>query len=223
MRGAESLADTAAHQLHDGFPDRASLRRAVRKAIEVTLPEIRIVAEGFLAEVSPIDLLAVGGDGELISIRIAGPGGDAAALICALADLSWLRPRQTDFRKLAPGLGSEPSTEPRVLLVASEFGRETLVAADNFPAGTVQIWRCRSDTAKGRAGLQVESVAPGPAKPAGPRPATQRSEQTAPLTAPPGVSAFRTGLVETDLDLAQRPDPGVRPGHRSSPAIAFGV
>lgn len=241
------MAEPAASAANEGFPDPASLRRALREAIEATLPEIRVVAEGFLAEVSPIDLLAVGGQGELISIRIAEPDGDAVALTRALADLSWLRPRQVDFLKLAPGLGIEPSAEPRALLVARDFGRETLAAADNFPAETVQLWRWRSGAENGRPRLRIEAVAPGrgeaardarpraapvtPSLPARfpstaspvPRPVTPRPERNAPLTAPPSPSAFRTGLVDTDLEPAHRPDPEARPSHRSDPANASDI
>ena len=58
-----------------------------------------MIAEGFLAEASAIDLLAVGGEGEIISIRIGRGGDDVALLTQSLADLTWLRPRLADFLK----------------------------------------------------------------------------------------------------------------------------
>lgn len=142
-----------------GFADRAGLRRALRHALETALPDLRIVAEGFFAEVSPIDLLGVGAEGELIAVRWAAPGTDPETLTRVLADLSWLRPRRMDLLKLAAGLGIDPSTEPRALLVAPEFGRETRAAVDNFPADTVQLWRCLPGHDKEQA-LRVEPVDP---------------------------------------------------------------
>ena len=198
------MAELAETRSLEGFPDHASLRRALRRAIESALPELYVVAEGFLAEVSQTDLLAVGAGGELISIRIAEPGGDAEVLTHLLADLSWLRPRRADFLKLGSGLGIEPSAEPRALLVARNFGRETLAAADNFPAETVQLWRCRDFSANGVPGLRIEHALALHAD----RPV--RPEPRIPLADPPSPSAFRTGLVDVDLDPAHRPEPGAR-------------
>ena len=72
-----------------------------------------------------IDLLAVGAEGELVSIRFAKPDDDRATLTRALADLTWLRARRADFLKLSPGLGIDPSAEPRALVVSHGFSAET--------------------------------------------------------------------------------------------------
>ena len=44
----------------EGRPERLSLRRAIRHRLRRFDPTIRVIAEGFLAEASAIDLLAVG-------------------------------------------------------------------------------------------------------------------------------------------------------------------
>jgi hypothetical protein len=208
-------------------------------ALEAASPDVRVLAEGFLAEQSAMDLLAVGSEGELISIRFAEAGDDAAGLTRALADLSWLRSRRTDLLKLAPGLGIEPSAEPRAALFCREIGSETRAAADNFPADTVELWGCRGLHRAGHSSLLLEGVSHGPATPdllavapgqdASPgetiageglglavsrsarsdAPGTDRPRPRSPhrptttsrsLTAPPSPSAFRTGLVDADLD-----------------------
>jgi hypothetical protein len=109
----------------------------------------------------------------------------------------------------------------------TEMGRPGLriESADSVPAETAPGARPgvapASPPLPARSPFDRASPVPPPAEPAGPRPAaTQRPERTAPLNEPPSRSAFRTGLAEMDLDLAQRPDPGVRPGQRSNPATA---
>jgi len=155
------LADRPTQSARDAFADRPGLRRALRAALAAALPELRIVAEDFLAEATRIDLLAVGAEGELVSIRIAAPGDDAAALTRALADLSWLRSRRADLLKLAPGLGIDPSAEPRALLAGGDFGAETRAAADNFPEAMVSFWRHRPLTASpGGPALALEPLKP---------------------------------------------------------------
>jgi len=216
--------------------ERSTFRRAIAEALRIALPGARIVAEGFLAEVSSIDWLAVGERGELISIRFTERGDDAAGLTRALADLSWLRPRRIDFLKLAPGLGIDPSAEPRALLVCSEFGAETRAAADNLPLDAIALWRCRAAGADARSTVVLDAVStgagrtgatrdapaasgtppalrpelrtsdllrppprlPGAGAPA--RPGARGRERSIPLTAPPSASAFRTGLLDTDLE-----------------------
>lgn len=224
------MVEFADHRSTETLAEPARLRRALRAAIESALPALRVVAEGFLTESSPTDLLAVGGDGEIVSIRIAEPGGDAAVLTRVLADLSWLRPRREDFLKLAPGLGIEPSAEPRALVLARDFGRETLAAVDNFPAMTVSLWRWQGIEATARPRLWIESASPeqtatarmagtrsAPAAPlpglprrpsgiASPSNAARYPERGGPLADPPSPSAFRTGLVEADLEPAPPPE-----------------
>lgn len=235
------MANPGATQEREGFPDRPSLRRALRDALRTLLPELRVVAEGFLAEVSNIDLLAVGRDGELVAIRFAEAGDDAAALTRALADLSWLRPRRADLLKLASGLGIEPSAEPRALLFCREFGPEVRAAFDNFPAHTVELWHVRGLHRYGQSSLVIErpghpSASPStpperdyrgtstagrattPSAPPQSTPEPARSperpdprERARTLTAPPSPSAFRTGLVDADLE---------RPPHADTPRRA---
>lgn len=221
------MADPVEGRSLAGFEDRASLLRALRRALDAALPELRIVAEGYLAEISPIDLLAVGAEGELIAIRVAAPGADPETLTRVLADLSWLRPRRLDLLKLAAGLGIDPSTEPRALLVAPDFRRETRAAVDNFPADTVQLWRCLPGRENGPASLRIEPVDPAElpapfAAPSGTRTGFSQEtnrpssagirppllaaapDRSLPLTDPPSPSAFRTGLCEADLRPAPR-------------------
>ncbi len=149
----------AIRSMGDGA-DRVRHRRASRQALEQALPEIRIVAEGILAEASAIDLLAVGGEGELIAIRLAEPGGDLAMLTRLLSDLCWLRSRREDLLRLATGNGIDPSAEPRGLLVAPSVGRETRAAVDNFLAATIELWRERPGRAGDRLALRIERLDP---------------------------------------------------------------
>lgn len=226
------MADPGTTQAREGFPDLPSLRHALRDALYARLPELRVVAEGFLAEVSSIDLLAVGSDGALVAIRFAEAGDDAAALTRALADLSWLRLRRADLLKLASGLGIEPSAEPRALLFCREFGPEVRAAVDNFPAHTVELWHSRGLHRHGQSSLVIDlpgqpfarpgrdltgstsagsaatpsappHVTPEPAR--RPERADHR-ERARVLTAPPSPSAFRTGLVDADLERPAHAD-----------------
>lgn len=236
----------------EGFSDRASLRRALAHRLSEVQPQLRILAEGFLGEVSTIDLLAVGTEGELVSIRFSKPDDDRATLTRALADLTWLRARRADFLKLSPGLGIDPSAEPRALVVCHGFSAESLAAVDNFPENTVALWCCRglhtetrqvlvmepmsakllktpwpevlsatspkSSTAREAtapsgvpagvpAGGLAGAAARGPSgaasrtleTPVGP-PAPHRAPLRRPLADPPSPSAFRSGLVEADLE-----------------------
>ncbi len=202
----------------EGRPERPSLRRAIRHRLRRFAPTIRVVAEGYLAEASAIDLLAVGGEGEIISIRIGRDGDDVALLTQSLADITWLRPRLSDFLKLAPGLGLEPSAEPRAMLFCPEFARETRAAVENFPLRSIELatYRClrqhgqlrvlletgspsRTQTAREptlasdthRAGLVSPPETPPPTH-------SKSSEQ---LAASSPASRFRTGLCDADLHL----------------------
>ncbi len=154
-----------------GEPDRASLRRAIRHRLRHLDPTLRVVAEGFLAEQSEIDLLAVGNEGELVSIRIGRRGGDAVLLTQALSDLTWLRPRREHLLKLAPGLGLEPSAEPRALLLCPNFAPETCSAAENLPARTVGRLSYRCLRLQGQLNvLLTDEADPERARPSGTEP-----------------------------------------------------
>lgn len=201
--GAGSLAELE----WKGRPQRPSLRRAIRHRLRRFDPTIRVVAEGFLAEVSSIDLLAVGVEGEIISIRIGRGGDDLALLTQCLADLTWLRPRLADFLKLTPGLGLEPSAEPRAMLFCPQFARETRAAVENFPARTIELatYHCLQQQGQLSVLLEREPQRIGPsltAPPsnldtASPRP-LRRSPRRANL---PSSSNFRTGLGDADLHI----------------------
>lgn len=219
----------------EGEPERASLRRAIRHRLRRFDPALRVVAEDFLAETTPIDLLAIGAEGEVVSIRIADVGDDAAALTRSLADLSWLRPRLADLLKLAPGLGLEPSAEPRAMLFCPEFEHETRSAADNLPEHSLHLLGYRCFRLQGRLGVLFETWKPSGA--ARPEPAARQSPPSGPrahahgqshdptrgpsgprrpgrLTDPPSPSTFRTGLTDADLGFTSGPsllvDPTVR-------------
>ena len=200
----------------EGRPERLSLRRAIRHRLRRFDPTIRVIAEGFLAEASAIDLLAVGGEGEIISIRIGRGGDDVALLTQSLADLTWLRPRLADFLKLAPGLGIEPSAEPRAMLFCPEFARETRAAAANLPVRSIELatYHClrqhgqlsvllesglpSQQQAGERAASDTHSYGPTPVR-AGPVPTLSKPSRRP--TDPPATSRFRSGLTDADLRI----------------------
>ncbi len=189
----------------EGRPERPSLRRAIRHQPRRFDPTIRVVAEAFLAEMSAIDLLAVGGEGEMISIRIGRDDEDVSLLTRSLADLTWLRPRLGDFLKLAPGLGIEPSAEPRALIFSTHFSVETRAAVENFPSRSIELLTYRCFRQQGQLAVLLDSWTPPEALSAsqeasGPRTKRQRRPAEDPsLADPPSPSNFRTGLCDADL------------------------
>ena len=211
-----------------GTIESASLRRALRGALRRQAPELRLIAEDFLAEESPLDLLAVGTDGELVSVRISlnsDPASAALLFTRGLADLRWLRLRHQDLLKLAPGLGLEVGAEPRSIILCPEFGQELRRAAENLPDPAVRLLTFRSLRQQGQLMLLLE-----PQKPALPGArATEETPATAPLDSAPVVvqpisapalqsashpssSTFRTGLRSEDLRLEPLP----RESHRKA-------
>ncbi len=190
----------------------ASLRRALRHALRRRSPELRVVAEGFLATASPMDLLAVGAQGELVSVRIAsGASAAEGALLLtrSLADLSWLRPRAADLAALSPGLGLAPGAEPRAVLVAPAFDAELMAAAEALPRQSLELVVWRGLRQRGQLELILESGAPRtqppvPAPAPGPGRSTAAPAERRGLTDPPSTSAFRTGLTDDDLRLEPR-------------------
>lgn len=206
------MAEHGLPRAYEGFPDRARLRQALARALAEACPELRIVASGFRTETTEVDLLAVGPQGELVAIRHAEVGDDAALLTRSLADLGWLRIRRGDLRKLAPDLGLEALAEPRSMLVCRDFERETRAAAAQLPAATLELWSARGRLVDDELRLGIEPVWPAKRvapprtqadspsrRPRPPGPASDRSG-AAPLTDPPSSSAFRTGLREADLE-----------------------
>lgn len=202
----------------EGRPERPSLRRAIRHRLRRFAPTIRVVAEGFLAEASAIDLLAVGGEGEIISIRIGRGGDDVALLTQSLADITWLRPRLADFLKLAPGLGLEPSAEPRAMLFCPEFARETRAAVENFPLRSIELATYRCLRQHGQLSVLLETGSPSRSQTAHePRPESDADRagrfsrrETPPASQPKSseqvaepspASGFRTGLSDADLRI----------------------
>ncbi len=189
----------------EGRPEPATLRRAIRHQLRRFDPTIRVIAEKFLADTSPIDLLAVGGEGEVISIRIADEGDDMALLTESLADLSWLRPRLEDFLKLSPGLGIEPSREPRVILLCADFSRATRAAVENLPTRSVELLKFHCVRKQGQLAVLFEgwtpsreqSIARGTAGGSEDRRTPSRHNRR--LAKPPNPSGFRTGLIDADL------------------------
>jgi len=188
-------------------PERASLRRAIRHQLRRFDPTVRVVAETFLAESSPIDLLAVGGEGEMISIRIGNDADidDAALLTRSLADISWLRPRLADFLKLAAGLGIEPSAEPRAMLFCPRFSPETSAAVENFPSRSIELLTYHCFRQQGQLSVLFESWAPARLQTSdrGMTESPMRTSATpqghSPLAGASSPSSFRTGLTDADL------------------------
>jgi hypothetical protein len=205
----------------EGRPERPMLRRAIRHRLRRFDPTIRVVAEDFLAEVSPIDLLAVGGEGELISVRIARSGEDTARLTHCLADLTWLSPRLADLLKLAPALGLEPSAAPRAILLSPTFSRETCAAAASLPNRTIELLIYRCIRERGQLSVLLEtSVDMSSTRPgfdrnpdstdseAADRPSQLESTSTRPTAEATGLvgdrrdpDGFRTGLRDADLRI----------------------
>ncbi|MEZ4280104.1 MAG: hypothetical protein R3F21_10880 [Myxococcota bacterium] len=220
------MAEPAARRSAAEGAGPAHLRHALRRALEQAQPEILVLAEGILAEASPIDLLAVGAEGELIAVRIAEPGDDLATLTRLLADLSWLRSRRADFLKLAAGNGIEPSAEPRGLLVAPSFGRETRAAVDHFPTDAIQLWLGRPGRGAEPVALRIERLDPieRPAELPPPRSASVLSAH-APLEptphpdrpAPPSTARFVPDLPPSNLPLGNAARPSAPPAGPPGP------
>jgi hypothetical protein len=214
-----------------GSPEHASLRRALRHELRRFMPDLRVVAEDFLAELTSIDLLAVGVEGELVSIRIGKEREAAHLLTRALSDLAWLRPRGADLFKLAPGLGFEPETEPRAMIFCPHFGAETRSAASHLPTRSLALIEYRCLRQQGQLVLLLRDCSPAVARDRRPQTLPEDLEAREPthttalagagngggaparradpgtafrrdrLTAPPSPSAFRTGLTDADLRL----------------------
>lgn len=193
-------------------PKRPSLRRAVRHRLRDLEPPIRIAAENFLALESRMDLLGIGPEGELVSVRIGIGHTDAALLAHCLSDLVWLRSHGEDLARLVPDLGIEGAGDPRALLLCPAFDRTTRSAAESLPPGRIELMTYRCYRQRGRLGVLLEDdTRPGPAAveeelaerdvPAGlgveHPPAVPNDDR--PIRAPAASSGFRTGLSDAEL------------------------
>jgi len=191
---------------------RPSLRRAVRhRAGDIDRP-IRIVAENLLALESRMDLLGVGPEGELVSLRIGIDEADTTLLAHSLSDLSWLRSHGEDLAKLVPDLGIEGSADSRALLLCPVFRNVTRSAVESLPAGRIELMTYRCYRHRGQLGVLLEQHS----TPRLPAFDEDRSGHDAPdgldlvlpaSTAPEDRSAraplrpgeFRTGLTDAEL------------------------
>jgi hypothetical protein len=223
--GAVSLAEFE----WPGLPERTSLRRALRHWLRLDVPNLRIVAEDFRTEASPVDLLGIGSSGEWVSIRLSEENEDLTLLTQGLADVNWLRRRGADLVKLSPKLGVEVSAEPRAMLFCPDFSAETRSAIETLPTGLVELFRYRCLRQQGQLSLLIEACRPAQLDRALPdaMSSTARSPEFASrlsdseqrplhsspshsgLTGPPSTSTFRTGLVDADLQI--EPDEGPLP------------
>ncbi len=193
-------------------PEPPALRRAIRHQLRSLDRSLRILAEDFLASESTIDLLAVGGEGELVSIRIGRAGEDAAVLTRSLSDLVWLRPRTRDLLKLVPGLGIEPSADARSILLCPDFQAETRAAIENFPSHTVElmVYRCYRHRGQLNVILEPQKLHKREARPPHREPdrkewAQRRSPRS--LETLPDPSSGPGAAVPGPLDRGEGPDP----------------
>ena len=199
---------------HDEAPEPAALRRAARVALRRLAPGLRILTEDFLAEASPIDLLAVSARGELVAIRIAGDdAGDerevALQFTRSLSDLSWLSRRGGDLARLAPELGLTPEAAPRALLLAAAIPAEVRSAAALLGDVAIELasYRCVRQQGQLTLWIELEKSALVAARPEAERPAARAEPPSPPgLADPPSHSAFRTGLRDADLRSARTHD-----------------
>ena len=201
-------------------PPRLSLRRAIRHELRRLDRGLQIVAEEFLTVASPLDLLAVGSEGEIVSLRIGERDEDAALLTRSLSDLVWLRARCGDLSKLASGRGLDPSAEPRAVLLCPAFGEETRAAIALLPPRSIELIEYRCYRQRGQLGVLLEpqiarastsrrdpSDSESESIPTRDRPAFRNDALPHPfaaLEAPPEHprrAGFRTGLTDADLRI----------------------
>ena len=205
-RGVELLTDFKWH----GRLQRPTLRRAVRHRLAGDDPSIRVIAEDFLAETSNIDLLAVGAEGEIVSLRIGRDGDDVSLLTQCLADLAWLHPRVADFLKLAPTLGLEPTAEPRALLLCPDFAPETLAAVGGLPARSLGLVRYYCLESQGQPSVLLKTWNPpssatdGRSLRADSSIQASSAEVSTRSTRSSSPAVFRTGLTDADVSTGDQ-------------------
>jgi hypothetical protein len=196
----------------DTNPKRPSLRRAVRHRARDLERPIRIAAENFLALESRMDLLGVGPEGELVSLRIGIDEGDATLLTQSLSDLSWLRSHGEDLARLLPDLGIEGSANARALLLCPDFQNLTRSAIESLPPGRIELVTYRCYRHRGQLGVLLEQRStlrpPGFDQDRLERDAPDGLDAAHPSSAPRGdqpprapapSGGFRTGLTDAQL------------------------
>jgi hypothetical protein len=190
-------------------PKRPELRRAVRDRLRSGDPSLRILAEDFLASESTIDLLAVGDQGELVSIRIGRPGEDAELLTRSLSDLTWLRPRTRNLQKLLPGLGIEASAHARSILLCPDFGAETRAAIENLASHSIQLMVYRCYRRHGQLGviLEPQEQATLSRHRAPDREDRPRRRSSSKLETAPKPSSSQGATVTDPIEPREAPDP----------------
>lgn len=182
----------------------AELRQEIRRQLPLLDPELRIVAEDFMGLASPIDLLAISSRGEVVLILLSLEGeNDAALLTRCLAQRAWAAPRLRDWAQLAPELEIAADTPIRVILLAPDFGSETLAAAASLRPGVVQLVRHVSLRVGGQPGLLFEPIG-DEVHAASPRPPETREPLRGKL--PGALPSFRSGLSDNDLSLKPAPE-----------------
>lgn len=189
----------------------SSPRRALRHALRRQSPGVEVLAEGFLAADSPIDLLARGASGELVAVRISlsdAPQETARLLTRGLSDIAWLRARSAGLTALASGLDLDIDAEPRALLVAPAFDPEILSATQSLPAHLIELMIWRGLRHRGQIQMVLEPALS--TLPSSPQPVVHSRTAASPGArgetpdvlppAPPPPSGFRTGLSDEDLE-----------------------
>lgn len=196
----------------DTHPNRPSLQRAVRHRVRDLERPVRIAAENFLAVETRMDLLGVGIEGELVSLRIGIGEEDAKLLTHSLSDLSWLRSHGEDLARLVPDLGIESSAPARALLLCPSFRNETRSAIESLPDESVELMTYRCYRQRGQLGVLLE-LASNAHRTAldGSRPNHEALDgldpahppavpgQSRPLHEPGETNGFRTGLTDAEL------------------------
>jgi hypothetical protein len=177
-------------------PSRAELRLRVRQNVDRLDPSLQVLGEDILGLVSPIDLVAQDGAGNIVLILIDDEGRDGALLTRALAQRAWLQPRLSDWLKLSPQLDIRPDAPIRSILLARDFGSETLAAVGSLRDGVVQLATYRYVAFSTKRTVLLELVETDPAHPASRVEGASGEDEAAP------IPAFRSGLSDADLGLS---------------------
>lgn len=187
-----------------------------------------MLVEGFRAVETEIDLLAVGGAGELVGIRVGERAEDLSLVTRALSDLSWLRQRAAGLAALAPEIGIDPDALPRAIVVCEEPGLEAREAVEALAPGRVRWMRQRRREQQGRLVVDLEPCAhergeqiaePARRLQRDPTPPARRPVSSSPAAADPDPgkpSAGRAGGTEEHLPIDSPSPSTFRTGLRES-------